>query len=96
MVNGTPVLSPIILLVTNEEGVFVGNGPSVSEGVVVQLPDEVVPDVVPDPDVVEVVPVLCLVQELSNGKTTVKPKSVAPPFFIKSFLCMVYVLSNVV
>ncbi len=41
IVNATPVLSSFISDLTNDEGVIVGNGPAVSEGDTVQLPDPV-------------------------------------------------------
>jgi len=56
IVNATPLLSSRISDLTNDEGVIVGKGPAVSEGVTEQEPE---PDpvlvLVSVPDVVEVI-----------------------------------------
>src|ERR1044071_6128872 len=83
MVNGTPVRSLRISLVTSEEGVFVGKGPSVSVGEVVQVP--VPPEPLPksEPDAEEAF-VSCFLQELTNGAMVAKPSAPMNPFFKKS------------
>ena len=84
MVNGTPVRSDRISVSTSDDGVLVGKGPSVSEGVTVQLP-VVVPVDVPVPDV-EAASTSVFVQPV-NGITMLMPSAVNP-FFKKSLRFM--------
>jgi hypothetical protein len=50
IVNATPVLSDLISDLTSDDGVIVGNGPAVSVGDTVQLPEPLpLPEPEPDP-----------------------------------------------
>ena len=88
MVNATPVLSPVISLFTSVLGDLVGKGPSVSVGVVVQVP-EVEPEPVDVESVPEVeleeLPDVSFLQAFANGAIAAKPNA-ANPFFRKCFL----------
>jgi hypothetical protein len=87
MVKATPVLSLVISLLTSEEGVLVGKGPSVSVGLTVHDPEEVpdpVPELVSEPLVL--LPVVSLPQ--ARGATAIMPNA-ANPFLKKFFLSMV-------
>ena len=86
IVKSTPVLSSLISLRTSEEGVFVGKGPSVSDGLTVQSPVVVVPPVVS-----VVSGVVTSSFEHAKGTMLARPKT-ARPFLKKSFLSIVVVL----
>ena len=75
---GSPERSERISFMTNELGVLVGNGPSVSEFVTVQFElDEplVEPCEVVEPEVVEVGSTVSLLQELTIGTTVAMPNT---------------------
>lgn len=83
MVKGTPVLSLVISVITNEDGDFVGNGPSVSDDVEVQVPvvppePVSVPELDPDP--------VSFLQELASGATKAAIPKADIPLRKKSFL----------
>jgi hypothetical protein len=95
IVKATPVLSLTIFAVTNDDGVLVGNGPAVSEGVTEQLPDVVVPTAV-----LEFVPVVVVaavsssvLQELITGIVK-EPNPTKPNPLKKSFLFIKYKILN--
>jgi hypothetical protein len=87
MVNATPVLSPTIFDFTNELGVLVGKGPSVSVGEVVQVV-ELLPPVEPEVVLVSELPELSFLQALARGTIAARPRA-ANPFFKKSFLSII-------
>jgi hypothetical protein len=91
MVNATPVLSPVISDLTSVPGDFVGKGPSVSVGVTVQEPDELVIDVesVEEEELSDV----SFLQALANGAIAARPKA-ANPFFKKCFLSIINYLGS--
>ena len=64
---------------TNDEGVFVGKGPAVSAGDVVQVPEFVPPEVL-------AASALSFLHALASGAMAAKPKAAIKPFFKKSFL----------
>lgn len=87
IVNGTPMRSLVIVLVTSDEGDLVGKGPAVSEGVAVQASD-VDPVVSLDVELLPDVKVSSLLQECANGAMVARPKT-ARLFFRKSFRSMI-------
>ena len=78
MISGMPVLSLVISDVTRLDGVFVGNGPAVSVGEVVQVPLSFVVDP-PSPATSS------FLHELTSGMTKAAPR-VAIPFLKNDFL----------
>ena len=88
--SSTPLLSLLMSLATNEEGVCVGNGPAVSAGVAVQE-SELVPELVP----VLLVVVISFLHAFTNGMIAVAPNA-ANPFFRKIFQISEFSLDQIV
>lgn len=93
IVNGTPVLSPTILVCTSVEGDFVGKGPSVSE-LVTEHADEDDPEDEPEPEdepvVVSVISSSLPHRIKIGAATAVTPAK--PRVFKNPFLSIVFII----